>query len=289
MERLLMPYILTNPSNSEIKRAIEFNWYEFFKSWSKLDIEGNGYEENDAFFKFMSGVPYFRLNGVIDAQIQPKIAKETVKEIVSSFRERRLPFIWILGPSSSPDNLREYILNNELIFIIKPPGMAFNLNNLTEEKKEIPDLEIIKVEDGRTLEAYMDVGLTGLEWDKDTTWAFLKEVATSFYLKKDPKHSAFVAYYKGKPVAISKAFYGAGVVGMYRVATLEGARGKGIGTAISLTPLYEAKEKGYQIATLISTEIGFNVYKRIGFDVYCDFEIFGWSPDSNEVFSVLIH
>lgn len=284
-----MPTILKNPTNSEIKRAIELNWCEFFKSWSKLDIEGIEYEEKDEFFKFMSGVPYFRLNGVIDAQIPQEIAEETVNKIISSFRDRKLPFIWINGPSSSPGNLKEYILNHELIFIIKPPGMAFNLNNLREEKNGVPGLEIVKVDDDEDLENYMDVGLTGLEWDKNTTWNFLKEVCTWFYLKDDPRHSAFLAYYEGKPVAISKAFYGAGVVGMYRVATLEEARHKGIGTAISLAPLYEAKELGYKIATLISTDMGFNIYKRIGFNTYCDFEIFGWSPDSNEVFSVLIH
>lgn len=284
-----MANILKNPHNSDIKRAIELNWVEFFKSWSKLDIEGIQYEESNEFFKFMSGVPYFRLNGVIDAQISLQNAEETVKEIISSFKEKKLPFIWITGPSSTPVNLREYILDNELIFIIKPPGMAYNLNHLTEEKKEIPGLEIIKVENIKTIEAYMEVGLIGLEWNKNTTWNFLKEVCTRFYLKDDPKHSAFLAYFNGKPVAISRGFYGAGVIGLYRVATLEGARRKGIGTAISLAPLYEAKERGYEIATLISTDMGFNIYKKIGFNTICDFEVFGWSPDSNEVFSALIH
>lgn len=284
-----MPEILKNYNKFEIKKAIELNWREFFKSWATLNIKNLEYEENDMFFKFMSGVPYFRLNGVIDAEIPPELAKETIKEIITSFKERKLPFVWIMGPSSNLINLREQLLNNGLIFIIKPPGMAFNLKNLTEEKKEIPGLEIIKVKDFKTMETYVNVGLTGLEWEIDTTWDFLKEVATIFYLKDDPKHSAFIAYYKGKPVAISKAFYGAGVVGMYRVTTLEEARHKGIGTAISLAPLYEAKERDYEIATLISTDMGFNIYKRIGFDVYCEFEIFGWSPYSNEIFSVLIH
>jgi len=284
-----MSEILKNYNKLEIIRAIELNWREFFKSWATLNIKNLEYEENDMFFKFMSGVPYFRLNGVIDAQIPPEIAEETVKEIISSFKERNLPFIWITGPSSNPINLRDYFLNDGLIFIIKPPGMAFNLKNLTVDKKEIPGLEIIKVENSKTMQTYVKIGLTGLEWEIDTTYDFLKEVATYFYLKDNLKHSAFIAYYKGNPVAISKAFYGAGVAGIYRVTTLEKARHKGIGTVISLAPLFEAKERGYEIATLISSDVGFNVYKRIGFNEYCRFEMFGWSPDLNEVFSVLIH
>jgi len=40
---------------------------------------------------------------------------------------------------------------------------------------------------------------------------------------------------------------------------------------------------------LISSDMGYNVYKRIGFKTYCDFDMDGWSPDSNEVFNVFIH
>lgn len=104
--RFLIPNILKNLTNSEILRAIELNWVEFFKSWGKLDIEGVEYEDREEFFKFISGIPYFRLNGVINAQIQPEIVEETVKNIFSSFEGKKLPFLWILGPSSSPDNLR---------------------------------------------------------------------------------------------------------------------------------------------------------------------------------------
>lgn len=70
--------ILKNPHNSEIKRAIEDNWYKFIKSWSELGIEGFEHEDNDQLFKFMSGVPYFRLNGVLDTHISHKLAEKTV-------------------------------------------------------------------------------------------------------------------------------------------------------------------------------------------------------------------
>ena len=281
--------ILKNPHNSEIKRAIEDNWYKFIKSWSELGIEGFEYEDNDQLFKFMSGVPYFRLNGVLDTHISPKLAEKTIEKVVSSFKERHLPFIWINGPSSNLDNLKKFLLKNDLVLIIKPPGMAYDLNNLAEKKKKILDVEIRKVDDVETRENYLNVGLTGLEWEREITYDFLSEVVKRFNYGENPTHSAFVAYFKGKPVAISRVFYGEGVAGIYRVATLEEARHKGIGTAISLAPLYEAKKLGYQIATLVSSDMGFNVYKRIGFKKYCNFEFYGWSPDSDEVFSVLIH
>lgn len=284
-----MSKILKNPSNAEIKRAIEVNWYDFIKAWSKLDIKGVKYAENDEYFEFMTGVPYFRLNGVIDAQILPEIAEETVKKIISSFRENNLPFMWIIGPSSSPNNLREYLLKNKLISVVKPPGMALNLKDLPDEMKPVPDVEIIKVADAKALKTYINVGIIGLEWPKDITYGFLQQVAKRFFLPDNRTHSAYIAYYKGKPAAISRVFFGGGVAGIYRVTTLEEARRKGIGTAVSLVSLYEAKELGYEIATLIASDLGLNVYKKIGFKEYCRFEMFVWSPQSNEIFSVLIH
>jgi GNAT superfamily N-acetyltransferase len=52
---------------------------------------------------------------------------------------------------------------------------------------------------------------------------------------------------------------------VYAVATVPSARGKGIGAAITLKPLLEARELGYRYAVLFSTEMGVRVYERIGF------------------------
>jgi ribosomal protein S18 acetylase RimI-like enzyme len=75
----------------------------------------------------------------------------------------------------------------------------------------------------------------------------------------------FVGYLNKEPVATNLLFNGAGVASIYAIATVPSARGKGIGAAITLKPLLEAREQGYQYAVLFSTEMGIHVYKRIGF------------------------
>jgi ribosomal protein S18 acetylase RimI-like enzyme len=55
------------------------------------------------------------------------------------------------------------------------------------------------------------------------------------------------------------------VASVYAVATVPAARGKGIGAAITLKPLLEAREMGYRYAVLFSSEMGVRVYERIGF------------------------
>jgi ribosomal protein S18 acetylase RimI-like enzyme len=61
---------------------------------------------------------------------------------------------------------------------------------------------------------------------------------------------------------------------MYCVATLPEARGKGIGAAVTLKPLQEARAAGYRVGVLQSSELGFNVYKKLGFRHLCQIENF---------------
>ena len=42
-------------------------------------------------------------------------------------------------------------------------------------------------------------------------------------------------------------------------------RGRGIGGAITLRPLLEARDQGYRYAALFATELGVGAYRRIGF------------------------
>ncbi|MFX0182026.1 MAG: GNAT family N-acetyltransferase [Candidatus Hodarchaeota archaeon] len=81
----------------------------------------------------------------------------------------------------------------------------------------------------------------------------------------------YIAIFQEQPVAIASVFYYGGIAGIFNIATLPGYRRQGIGTAITLAPLMAAKKKDYEIAWLESSEMGVNLYKRIGFQEFCRF------------------
>ncbi len=248
---------------------------------SSIDLEDIEYEETDEFFRYSTGIPFFLLNAVIESHIPSENAIKKIKENITFFEKRQVPFLWMIGPSSSPKNMGELLIKNGLV-LDKQPGMAYNLKFLEAEREPLNKIEIIKVENVETLKIWNDILLTGFEFPKELLSDFFYSLFSFMLLNDTPSASAYLAFYDGNPVASSFVFYEAGVAGIYNVTTLEEARGKGIGTAITLAPLIEAKKLGYEIAILHSSEMALNMYKLMGFKEYCQIEWYVWQPVSNE-------
>ncbi|MEE9378340.1 MAG: GNAT family N-acetyltransferase [Candidatus Lokiarchaeia archaeon] len=271
-----MNEILRNPNTPEINRAIEYHFYKFWKTCFTVDLKNIEYTESDKLFKFKTQIPFYFVNGVLNANIPQKKAEETVDKIISSFEKKKLPFCWCIGPSSKPNNLRELLIKNKPTFVQEIPGMCYRLNNLFQEEKLLQNLEIIKVRDLETLKVWNNVLLTGFEMPKHLILNLFNDIFSTLFLRDDSSAGAFLAYYKQKPVASSYVLYEFGVAGIYCVATLKEARGKGIGSALTIAPLYDAKKLGYDFAILHSTKMGLNMYKRLGFKEYLKLERFCW-------------
>lgn len=79
-------------------------------------------------------------------------------------------------------------------------------------------------------------------------------------------------------MATSSLFFAAGVAGVYCVSTVERARRRGIGAAVTLAALQEAKNLGYCDGVLGSSEMGYGVYRGLGFEEYCRIGLYEWRP-----------
>ncbi|MFX1600497.1 MAG: GNAT family N-acetyltransferase [Promethearchaeota archaeon] len=273
--------ILTNPNQSELEHAIEFNLYEFFRSMVNIELEDTQYEETEELSRFFTGIPFYFFNGVIDNHISSENAMKKIKKNITYFEKRKVPFIWVLGPSSTPKNMGELLIKNGFI-LEKLQGMAYNLKNLSIEREIVNKVEIIKIENMKTLKVWNNIILMGFGFPEEVRSDFFYKAFSFILLKDKASASAFLAYYDGNPVASSLVLYKAGVAGIHLVTTLEEARGKGIGTAITLAPLNEAKNLGYETAILHSTEMGLNMYKKMGFKKYCSIDLFIWQLSSKE-------
>jgi GNAT superfamily N-acetyltransferase len=270
--------ILKNPNQPEIEYAIEFNLYEFFRSMVHSDLKDNLYKETEEFSRFSTGISFFFFNGIIDNHISSENPMKKIKENINFFKKRKVPFLWVIGPRSTPKKMGELLIKNGFI-IDKLQGMAYNLKILNTEREIANKVEIIKIENIETLKIWNDIILMGFGFPKEVRSDFFYKAYSRILLKDRASASAFLAYYDGNPVASSLVLYKAGVAGIHMVTTLEKARGKGIGTAITFAPLKEAKKLGYEILVLHSTEMALNMYKRMGFKEYCTIELYIWQKN----------
>ena len=89
---------------------------------------------------------------------------------------------------------------------------------------------------------------------------------TPDYLDVEGLHDV-VAFVDGRPVACATVYESMGVAGVYNVGTLPDRRGNGYGEAVTWAVIERAKKRGCHTAVLQSSDMGFGVYRRMGFEV----------------------
>ena len=81
-----------------------------------------------------------------------------------------------------------------------------------------------------------------------------------------PHIAAFVAYLGAEPVACAMTLVSHRVAGVYYVATVEHARRRGLGDALTRLAARAGFEMGADAAWLGASEMGAGLYRRIGFE-----------------------
>ena len=152
--------------------------------------------------------------------------------------------------------------------------MAADLRGLPDESGMVAGLEMVTVQDAPTLGTFAHTLLAGfglpLSWQPGL-------LALFDGLGVDPPMRHYAGYLHGQPAAIASVFLAAGVVGLQYLATIPEFRGQGIGRAMALTALREARTLGYRVGILQSSEMGYNLYLQLGFRTLCHVGYFYWS------------
>ncbi len=162
--------------------------------------------------------------------------------------------------------------------------MAVDLLALNEDLQSPPGLTIDQVGDAETLKRFCYVAFSMFEWPGFAIDALL-DYYVSVGLGAQSPRRYYMGWLKGEPVATSNLVLGAGVAGIYGVATIPDARRQGIGTAMTLTALREARALGYRVGVLFTGEKGtppFRVYHRIGFREYCRLGHYVWTSETEQ-------
>lgn len=260
-------------SNEDLVPAIETTYYELLAVLQTSIPRGFLRREPDMLI-YRSGLRVPLLNGVLGPRFTSENASGRVESAMSHFRGERIPMRWLLGPSSTPRDLGELLSDQGMKRGRALPGMALDLRAVDNEL--LPEgLEIREVTDAGALRTCGDTLAEGFELHGEIGRGVSDAVVT---YGRSPTRRWFLGRLNGKAVTASLLVLHEGFAGIYCVATIPEARRKGLGFAITHEPLMAAKAAGHRAAVLEASEMGFPVYKRLGFTQLCEFQTYTWSP-----------
>ena len=150
------------------------------------------------------------------------------------------------------------------------PGMAIDLHeaNLNEFDSHI---YVTRVNDVGKLQKWIKGFAEGYSASKAICNAVFEIYKELEFDISGPLHH-YVGVVRGNPVATASLFFDSRVAGILNVSTTPKLRRTGLGTAMTLECLRQARDAGYRTGVLISSKMGLNVYKHLGFRQYCLFK-----------------
>jgi len=193
---------------------------------------------------------------------------------VRYFQSRNVTmFSWWLQPGLLSTGWDMQLLEAKFHYNRSTPGMAVFMQALRTSQQAPYGVQVRPVEDLPTLRLWSEVFMPG--YGLPPAWApqfydLLAGVGLEFPLRH------YLAYHGGRAVGASSLFLDGNSAGIYNVAVLPEARGQGIGSLLTLAPLQEAQAFDYTLAVLQSSEMGYPVYHRLGFEKVCDIDYYYW-------------
>jgi GNAT superfamily N-acetyltransferase len=268
-----MTDILTDLSTPALIRAIRQSLCDI--TWSLRDRWKQAvFEQHDQLNRWWSPIPIgFIFNAVVSTHPPEVDETNLIRETVEFFRARQQKeFDWWLTPGLETSDWGKQLEAYGLKFQNGSPGMAINLNDLPETVLLPDNTKISRVENADEMRTWAKTFTIGYELPPDWEAPLLDMMLASLH----GEMTSYITRVNDQPVAVSSVFRDAGVAGIYNVATLPEWRGKGLGAAVTLQPLLDARAQGYRAGILQSSELGYKVYQRLGFKDLCRMNHYSW-------------
>ncbi len=220
---------------------------------------------------FERDIPFALFNAISGARFEAGTEAQRTAEVADSYIERGRPTLWWATPSTMTPRgdavlrTRGFVRNPE-------PGMHRPLDRPVTVS--LPDdLRVDVTAMTPDLMAALAEGFGFPEF-------VVEPMLAAFTSIGGDQFAHVVARLDGEPVGGGSLFFSGLTAGIYNIATVEGARRRGIGTAVTGTLINVAMDRGCTDAVLMASDMGRPTYERLGFVEVCQTPQYLWTPES---------
>lgn len=265
---------MNSPTPKERSKSIsllaERNGTEIFQTFKVLpNSQFHTLEDKKILY---TGIQHPLFNGVYEATFSAQNVDQKVDETLNYFIQKKTPMMWWCGPRSESINLREKLMEKNLIHQ-QAYCMAMETKDLplTDYKKDHTTIKVVK--DISDIKDYTQVFVEGFQVPESLHGTFFKLFETSVFQLSDT-WTSYIAYKDNLPVSIVTTFEMQNSIGIYNVSTIKKYQGQGISSMLLYHVALINREKGVQYIVGSANEVGFNMYKRLGGQKYSPMDMF---------------
>lgn len=210
---------------------------------------------------FATGVNSPFLNVLFDLR-QKKINSGELHEAAADFfAQHQVPWGWFITPADKNNDLTRHAL----VLVEESPAMYFDLS------KELPAMKaesvtVQELNDNDDLSAWIKPIREGFQADDDDD--SYRQLNAAIFPTANGRLRHFIANYKGELASAGTLFMSGNAVMLHNLATRTEFKKCGVGTTLTLHMMQEAKNSGFRHCFLDSSSAAFQLYQKIGFQVY---------------------
>jgi GNAT superfamily N-acetyltransferase len=220
---------------------------------------------------YLSELPLPIGSGAVAPHFAPGRELQRTGQVLDVLFANGYPFQWWTGPLSHRPDVAELVESRGLLGDGPTPGMHADLGTAALSGSQ-----------GRVAVERCQTHEEVLEANRVFTAAFgmPEPLAETFVELWSGLAGAIqlVARVDGVPVGCAAGIGIDGVMGVYNVGTLESARRQGVGRAVTLELMRMGREQGCHSSILHASELGYPVYRALGYEHVTDVHQCVWVP-----------
>ncbi len=199
-----------------------------------------------------------------------------VEEVKRFFAERGVPWYWWLNAQPSPKNIGRILEKHGLEY--DAPGLPAMIAQLQTDSSKFPsygnNIRVWRARSIEDLKVASKIRRIAFRFTEGEALSYFEDMPQDWLSNESPARLFLAGPGESEAVSIGAVIDGAGIPGIYVMATLPEHHRKGYGKAIMTRLMAEASKSGVSIIALTASKAGAGLYSQFGFVHLFDFDFY---------------